>query len=74
MRLGESRLCIFKPAATAPDSISVKWPVIVNIAVTAPIRRIPRYHLHHSFCDCMKRSNVASVNRNQRFWSERNFR
>src|SRR4051812_36946845 len=24
-----------------------------------------------SFCACMKRSNVASVKRNQRFWSER---
>jgi hypothetical protein len=26
----------------------------------------------YSFCDCMKRSKVASVKRNQRFWSARN--
>ena len=27
---------------------------------------------HYSFCACMKRSKVASVKRNHRFWSERN--
>jgi hypothetical protein len=34
--------------------------------------KAPGDRRNYSFCDCMKRSNVASVKRNHRFWSARN--
>jgi hypothetical protein len=66
--------CALPPGSKTKSRTACGFLHEVQLGLGLPERQAAnRAAIAQSFCDCMKRSKVASVKRNHRFWSARNF-